>query len=151
MNSPSLQYPTREDIVNLNRAHLARSGGEFTPPDNLLNPGSLEWVLEAIQHPLFGTDRYPSVEEKAAALAWIIIDRHVFYDGNKRTGMSALIIFGEANGYSFQAPDDEIVEAALQIAHTDADGSHEGYSFEVFVEWVRKNVSRPPDQQSASS
>ena len=145
VTSPHLEYPTREDIVDLNRTHIARFGGEFIPPDNLLNPGSLEWVLEAIQYPLFGVDRYPSLEEKAATLAWIIISRHVFYDGNKRTGMSAMIIFLEANGYLFQAPDDEIIEAALQIAQVETGDAGGEYSFQAFVEWVRKNVNQSPD------
>lgn len=103
--------------------------------DNLLHPDSLEWVLDAIRFPIFGEHPYPTIIEKAAILAWTIIKGHVFFDGNKRTGMSAMIVFLRENGYEFGATDDEIVESALRIARA---GQSEGqaYSFEAFSEWV---------------
>jgi len=103
----------------------------------LLNPGSLEWVLEAIQYPLFGVARYPTLVEKAAILAWTIIDGHVFWDGNKRTGMSALETLLILNGYQLNATDDEIEKIALQIA----DAAASGYSFEEFVRWLRSKIA----------
>jgi death-on-curing protein len=110
-----LRFPTREDIVRLNRRLVEETGGEFVPPDNLMNPGSLEWVLEAIQYPLFGVDQYPTLADKAALLAWIIIEGHVFHDGNKRTGMATLISFIRLNGYQLDVSPDEIVEVALRV------------------------------------
>jgi len=130
-----LRFPTRENILGLNRRHLGSTGGEFFEPENLLNQGSLEWVLEAIRYPLFGVIRYPSLAEKAAWLAWIIIRGHVFWDGNKRTGMSALEAMLRLNDYWLDAMDDEIEEVALRIA-----GSEGDYSYEEFVEWVRSKI-----------
>jgi len=101
-----------------------------------MKPGSLEWVLEAIQYPLFGADRYPTLVEKAAMLAWIIIRDHVFYDGCKRTGMSALESIIEWNGCQLNATIDEVVEVALRIAG----GLAEDYPFEEFVHWVRDRL-----------
>jgi death on curing protein len=109
-------FPTREDIIRLNRRHIEKARNFFIEPNNLRNSGSLEWVLEAIQYPLFGVDPYPTFAEKAAILAWIIIDSHVFHDGNKITGMSVLDIFIRQNYYQLNASNDEIVEVALKIA-----------------------------------
>jgi death-on-curing protein len=131
-----LIFPTYEDIVRLNRRHIEQTGGSYSEPDNLKTPGSLEWVLEAIQYPLFGIDHYPTLAEKAAILAWVIIRGHVFHDGCKRTGMSALDIFIRANGYQLDASDDEIVEVALRIA-----GAEEDYSREELVQWIRSKLT----------
>jgi len=80
------------------------------------------------------------VVEKAAILAWIIIDDHVFYDGCKRTGMSALILLVELNGYWLQATNDELVQTALRIA---GEPAGDDYSYDDLVRWVRNRISLP--------
>ena len=110
-------YPTVEQICDANRRILLQSGGRYG--DNLLNPGSLEYILGAITGPLFGTDRYPTLKEKAAALGFQINKRHIFIDGNKRTGIETSFRFLEANGIEIQG-DDTIVELSVAIAKGDA-------------------------------
>ena len=129
-------FPTRKDITNLNRYHIQHTGGLHQGTENLLNPGSLEWVLEAIQYPLFGVDRYPTLVEKAALLAWTIVAGHIFYDGNKRTGMSTLKTFLRANSYDIEASDDELIQVALGIAG----GGEEDYSLGEFTQWIRNRL-----------
>lgn len=131
-------FPTREDIISLNRRHIQKAKNFYVEPDNLRQPGSLEWVLEAIQYPLFDVDNYPTIVEKAAILAWIIIDGHVFHDGNKRTGMSALDIFIRQNGYRLDATNDEIIEIALLIA---GQNPQRNYAFDELVQWVRDKLT----------
>ena len=133
----TLGFPTREDVVNLNRRHIQESGGLFSGRDNLRSPGSLEWVLEAIQCPLSDVDLYPTLVEKAATLAWVIISGHVFNDGCKRTGMSLLETLLESHGYELKATDDEVIEVALRIAKGQAEQS---FSREDFVQWVRDKL-----------
>lgn len=130
--SRSLRFPVREDIVRLNRRHLEMSGEEYFEPENLHNEGSLEWVLGVIQYPLFGVDRYPTLAEKAAMLAWIIISGHVFWDGNKRTGMSVLDVLLRWNGCYLDATNEDIVQVALRVAGVDP-----RCCYNEFLEWVR--------------
>ena len=61
-------YPTMEEICRVNFQLIEMSGGRHVPPDNLLNSGSLEYILSAIRLPVFGTDLYPTPKEKAAAI-----------------------------------------------------------------------------------
>lgn len=131
-----MKFPTYDDIIRLNRRHIQETGGAYFKPDNLRNPNSLEWVLEAIQYPLFGIDHYPTIAEKACTLGWIIIKDHVFHDGCKRTGMSALLVFLLINGYRLNASNDELVEVSLQIA--EADG--ETYTRSDLVTWVQDRL-----------
>lgn len=104
------------DIVEINRRMIHAFGGLFVADvDNLLNPGSLDHILEAIQGSVFGYDPYPTLVEKAAALAWRIIVGHVFHDGNKRTGVDACRQLLELNGYAMRM-DEEVVDIAIRIA-----------------------------------
>jgi len=135
--SGALKYPTLEDIVRTNRRHLEAAGQRFVEADNLKERGSLEWVLDAIQHPLFGIDHYPSLAEKAAKLAWTIIAGHVFWDGNKRTGMSALHAFLRLNGCLLSTTNDEIVEISVRVAGANTES---GYTYAEFVQWVRDRI-----------
>jgi len=131
-----VKFPTREEIIKINRRHIAEGGGGYLGSENVINLGSLEWVLDAIQYPLFGVDRYPTLEEKAAILAWTIIKSHVFFDGNKRTGMTALIHFIRLNRYQLNASSNEIVEVAVKIASE----SKLGFPLQEFVRWVRSKL-----------
>ncbi len=117
------------DIVEINRRLIRRSGGHFREEvDNLLNPGSLEYVLHTIQGSFLGHDPYPTLFSKAAAIAWFVIDGHVFYDGNKRTGMDSCYVFLRFNGYEMRI-DYEVVEMALAVAQQTVE-------FDTFVRWI---------------
>jgi death on curing protein len=111
-------FPTLEDICEINREWIIRYGGMYTSANNnLCNASSLEYILDVIQHPIYGVDKYPSLMDKAAALAWWIIEGHIFNDGNKRTGMQAAIELLENNGATTHFDSDSIVTIATEIAN----------------------------------
>jgi len=92
-------------------------GGLFIPPNNLLNLDTLEYILEVVNSSLFGKHR--TLKEKAAAIAYHIISRHVFHDGNKRTGSHIAWELLRANGVNlFIEP--SIVELTVAIAKREA-------------------------------
>ena len=106
--------PTFAEIVEANRTIIERYGGRFSGTNNLKEEGALKWVLDAIQHPFSdGTHLYPTLVKKATALTWKIIAGHVFWDGNKRTGMSVGLTLLKWNGAVITATDEEIEEVAL--------------------------------------
>jgi death on curing protein len=41
-----MNYLEKEDILLINRMTISRHGGNFVPPSNLLNSGSLEYLVE---------------------------------------------------------------------------------------------------------
>jgi len=53
--------------------------------------GSLEGILGNVYQSVFGSDAYPSIEEKAAHLLYFVVKNHPFNDGNKRTGAFSFI------------------------------------------------------------
>ncbi len=48
-----------------------------------------------------GQELYPSIEEKAATLLYLIVKNHSFVDGNKRIGAACFLCFLERNGLLF--------------------------------------------------
>jgi death on curing protein len=126
-------FPTFDQIVLANSRLVARYGGSG---HQVANGGPLHFALYVITGPIFGVDRFPTLEEKACRLASGIATNHVFHDGNKRTAVSALDMLLEANGHALQAGEQELADAMEGLA------AH-GLTFEEFVTWVRARINPP--------
>src|SRR4030042_694170 len=72
-------------VLQLHRRIIEESGGTL----GILNLGTLESALQQPRMTFGGEYLYPTLAEKAAALAFSIIRNHPFIDGNKRTGAAA--------------------------------------------------------------
>ena len=92
-------FLTEKQIIIINRLTISHHGGNFVPPDNLLNESALDYLVDAIYAEMFGQSLYPSVFDKAGVYMFNIISNHVFSDGNKRTGLEAGLLFLKLNGY----------------------------------------------------
>jgi death-on-curing protein len=134
----TFQALTLADIVEVNRRAI-ESGGSFYEGDlNLAHRGSLEYILGAIEGPVYGHDLYPTIIQKAAALSWSIIGRHVFHDGNKRTGALVCAIFLELNGYNMSvATAPNVDEELVNVTEAVASGAME---LEEWTRWVESRT-----------
>ncbi|MFM7076416.1 MAG: type II toxin-antitoxin system death-on-curing family toxin [Planctomycetaceae bacterium] len=63
-----------------------------------------------------GQDLEPTLEEKAAALAFSLIRNHPFVDGNKRIGHAAMATFLLFNGREVVADVDEQEQIVIGVA-----------------------------------
>ena len=80
-----------------------------TGGDHLLRDVGL--LVSAVTRPqavFAGSDLYPSLEAKAAALMQSLILNHPFLDGNKRTGVTAAALFLLGNGRGLTADNAEV-------------------------------------------
>ena len=74
-----------------------------------------------------GEDLYPSVEEKAAMLLYLVVKNHSFSDGNKRIAAMLFLWFMEKNGILYSADgrkriaDNTLVDLTLMIAESSTD------------------------------
>ena len=59
---------------------------------------SLASALGAVMQTFGGEDLYPSLEEKAAQLLYLLVKNHAFVDGNKRIAAALFLWFLERNG-----------------------------------------------------
>ena len=64
---------------------------------------------------------YPTIESKAARLAFGLVKNHPFIDGNKRIGILVMLSFLEANGMKIICTDEELVALGLGLAEGSAD------------------------------
>lgn len=92
-------YLTKEQIISINKDMILSFGGAYYEGScNIKNDNSFGYLLSAPNQEVFGIERYPNIFDKAAAYLFYIIKDHIFFDGNKRTGMIAAFTFFDVNG-----------------------------------------------------
>ena len=82
---------SKEQILNLHSQLINKFGGI----DGVREDGFLESALNNAYGVYFGLENYPTVEEKAARLAYSLTKNHPFLDGNKRIGVLIMLVFLE--------------------------------------------------------
>ena len=78
--------------------------------------GLLESACMRPQTSLWGSDAYPSLEKKGAALREAIVSNHALVYGNKRLGLLALAVLFRINGYALEGPDDDVYDLVVNVA-----------------------------------
>ncbi|MBO4919988.1 MAG: virulence RhuM family protein [Erysipelotrichaceae bacterium] len=86
--------------------------------------GKLEGILAAVYQNVFGTEVYPSLEEKATNLLYFLIKDHPFIDGNKRIGATVFLEFLNRNHSLFKEgrqiiSNSALVAITLMVAESD--------------------------------
>jgi death on curing protein len=77
--------------------------------------GLLESALARPRASMFGTDAYPDLHLKAAALLHSLARNHALMDGNKRLAWTACRTFLAINGHWISAPEDDRFEFVIQV------------------------------------
>lgn len=96
--------------------------------------------LSAVARPatgLFGTDAYPTLPLKIAALMDSIVNNHPMMDGNKRSSWLLANIFAELNGYEIVSTIDDAFVFILSIAK-------ENPELPVIADWIENHLSPLP-------
>lgn len=104
-----MRYLTIEDILIIAETHV----------DNhqILHKDQLDYLVEAVRAKFGDTELYPTPFQKASVYAHHIITGHIFFDGNKRIGLTCALRFLELNGYSrLSNIEDSIIELGFKIA-----------------------------------
>jgi death on curing protein len=114
----------------------SRYGGTFFGLDNLKFPGKLDWVLDAIHYPIFDSELYPTIIEKAAILGWKIGAEHVFHDGNKRTSTYSVLFFLRSNGFDLNATNSELFDIALKLSTS----KKSNFSLDDYKIWLENHI-----------
>jgi death-on-curing protein len=124
-----VRYLTLGEVLELHRRAVVQTGGS----PELRDLGALESAIAQPRAMFGGRDLYPSLEEKAAALAFSLILNHPFVDGNKRVGHAALETFLVLNGKELSAAVDDGERIILAIASGEC-------SRDVFLAWIREHA-----------
>lgn len=122
-------YPSIADVRRAHHRVIETSGGT----SGLRDLNGLKSAVMRPRQTFGGTDLYPDLITKAAALFESLISNHPFVDGNKRTAVVIAEVFLEKNGVRVTASDDELVEFAVDTAGGKRDSS-------AIVAWFREHT-----------
>ena len=102
------------------QAIIARARSEF-PQDRLFgleNGDKLKSVVATIYQSFAGEDLYPTTEQKAANLLYLMVKDHPLVDGNKRSAAALFIEFLSRNNLLFSADGTPLVSNNALAAMT---------------------------------
>ncbi len=71
--------------------------------------GGFDSAINLIKQGFGESDVYPSIEEKAAMLLYLVVKNHAFVDGNKRIAAACFLLFLERNGILFNSTGETII------------------------------------------
>lgn len=120
-----------DDILLLHQKSINDFGGSHGIRDN----GLLESAIARPFQTFGGEELYPTIFEKAAALGESIIKNHPFIDGNKRTGVLAMLSLLISHQYLPTASSEDLYQIIINI-------STSAIIFEEVVEWLKANTTR---------
>ncbi len=103
---------TVEEILRLHEKLLAATGGAA----GLRDRGLLESAVYSAYAGFGAVEQYPTIEEKAARLAFSLVNNHAFVDGNKRVGILAMLVTLSLRGVSLRYTQEELIALGLGIA-----------------------------------
>lgn len=86
--------------------------------------GLLDAACARPRSTVFGTEAYPTLPEKAAALLHSLARNHPLVDGNKRLAWFATVVFLDLNGLSVVLDPDAAFRLVMDVAegHVEVEG-----------------------------
>ena len=108
------RYLTPEQVLFLHSRLIAETGGGH----GIRDLGMLLSALGRPQATFDGTELYPDLFSKAAALMDSLVRNHPFVDGNKRMAITATALFLRINGYRLIVENEEMVRFTLACAQS---------------------------------
>lgn len=116
---------TVDEIKLLHSKLIAKTGGL----DGVRDMGLLESAVYSANGGFGDEERYPTIEEKSARLAYAIVSNHAFIDGNKRIGVLVLLMTLKLNHVNLSYSQQDLITLGLSIA----DGS---FAYDDTLHWV---------------
>jgi death-on-curing protein len=125
-----MRYLTLGELIELHRRIIEQSGSA----GGIRDLGLAESALAQPQMAFGGTELYPTLAEKSAALCFSLVMNHPFVDGNKRIGHAAMETFLVMNGFELNAEVDDSQSIILRLAAGELGRMS-------FTDWVAEHVT----------
>lgn len=116
---------TVDEVIKIHGRLIEKTGGL----DGLRDRGLLESAVFSISSGFGEIEVYPTVEEKAARIAFGIVNNHAFLDGNKRIGMLSMLMILRLNQVDIKYTQRELIALGLGVA----DGS---IGYDEILDWI---------------
>ena len=105
-NKRKAKYPSIKDYMHLIDAMRRGFNSQIFGKEK---DKSFESAINQIKQTFGNKDAYPSLEEKAAMLLYLVVKNHAFVDGNKRIAAACFLLFLEQNGLLFNSSEQPII------------------------------------------
>jgi death-on-curing protein len=102
-------YLSHEDLLKI---ATRVTGG----PPLVRDHGLLEAAAFRPQATVFGSDAYPTIWDKAAAMMESLARNHPLVDGNKRLALAGTIVLLGMNGLKLKMSNDEAYDFTIKVA-----------------------------------
>lgn len=119
---------TVSEILRLHQKLLDVTGGLSGTRDL----GLLESAVYSANQVFGEEEAYPTVEQRAARLAYAITQNHPFVDGNKRIGMLVMLMTLRLNHVQIQYTQAELIQLGLSVADN-------SYRYEDILAWINNH------------
>jgi death-on-curing family protein len=105
-NTTNAAYPAMAEYMELvNQMRIEFNSDVF----GIEKDGGFDSAVNLIKQGFADRDVYPSIEEKAAMLLYLVVKNHAFVDGNKRIAAACFLLFMERNGILFKPNGETII------------------------------------------
>lgn len=126
----AIVYLDKADILEIHRKQMKVPEQIYARNPGLIFENGLDYLVDIVKD----DGLYKTVPQKAAVYAFNTITRHIFTDGNKRTGMTAMIWFLWENQATIRhITYKEVEDIAVEIASN-------RMSYRQLVDWTKKRL-----------
>lgn len=106
-----------DEVLEIHRDQIRRYGGLTGVRDFGLLQSAISMPCATFE----GAYLHQSLLEMASAYLFHLVQNHPFYDGNKRTGAVAAMVFMEMNGIDIRADEEAFEQLVRNVAAGKAD------------------------------
>ena len=100
------KYPAMAEYIELVEKMRAEFNSDVFGKEK---DGGFDSAVNQIRQGFGDQDAYPSLEEKAAMLLYLVVKNHAFVDGNKRIAAACFLLFLERNGLLYNSTSQTII------------------------------------------
>jgi death-on-curing family protein len=106
IHSKNASYPTMNEYMELVELMRAEFNSDVFGKEK---DGGFDSAVNTIKQGFGEQDVYPTLEEKAAMLLYLVVKNHAFVDGNKRIAAACFLLFLERNGLLYNSSGQTII------------------------------------------
>jgi death-on-curing protein len=121
---------TVNEIVEIHEKLIIVTGGS----PGIRDFGLLESAVLSCYQAFNGIDLYPSIIDKAARIAFSIAKNHPFVDGNKRVGVTSMLVMLRMNNIKTVHTQQDLISLGLGVA----DGS---IVYKEIITWIKNRTN----------
>ena len=116
---------TKYQVLQMHESLIKQFGGM----GGIRDEGLLDAALSTPFQSFSGEDLFPTLQAKAARLAYGLVKNHALFDGNKRLGAHVMLVFLALNGIELEYTQEDLYTIILSVASGKC-------SFEELSKWI---------------